>query len=158
MDMEERFWSKVAIPADVLTGCWEWAAAKKEKGYGAFGTGKSVQRAHRVAWQLFHGVAPGPLLMHSCDNTGCVNPVHLRNGTAAENTRDMMAKGRWRPVPASTQARGEANSSKLTERDVRAIRTEYAAGALQRDLARRFGVSQGVVSGICSRSRWKHVA
>jgi len=38
---------------------------------------------------------PGPLVvMHACDNRSCINPDHLSVGTARDNVRDMIAKGR----------------------------------------------------------------
>jgi hypothetical protein len=47
--------------------------------------------------------------------------------------------------------------SKLTEAEVRAIRAQYAAGAVQRDLAEQFGICQSVVSRIIGRIAWSHV-
>jgi hypothetical protein len=39
-------------------------------------------------------VPSGMLILHKCDVRGCVNPDHLFLGTAKDNTRDMMTKGR----------------------------------------------------------------
>jgi len=46
---------------------------------------------------------------------------------------------------------------KLTEEDVRAIRREYAAGTLQRVLARKYCVSRENISLIVNRRTWKDV-
>lgn len=91
----ERFWHKVAVkgPAD----CWEWQAGKS-RGYGTcFEHGMPVS-AHRVSYAMHNGpIPPGMVVMHSCDNPGCVNPAHLSVGTQADNMADKTKKGRARP-------------------------------------------------------------
>lgn len=94
----DRFLKKIEmIP---FHPCWEWTAAKNEKGYGVFGVGKETDKAHRISYRIFVGDIPsGMFLLHSCDNPGCVNPNHLRPGTNSENVQDMISRGRNSPPP-----------------------------------------------------------
>lgn len=90
----KNFWSKVEmIP---FHECWEWNAARNEKGYGIFGVhGKKVDRAHRISYRIVKGeISKGMFVCHTCDNPGCVNPAHLFLGTNLDNVRDMIAKKR----------------------------------------------------------------
>jgi DNA-binding MarR family transcriptional regulator len=59
-------------------------------------------------------------------------------------------------VEHGTSFRGASHpNAKLTQVDIDAIRSRYAAGGiLQRELADEFGVRQGQVSRILSRTRW----
>lgn len=115
--MSERFWSKV----QKSEGCWEWQGERRP---GAFCYGRFEQyldgeilrvAAHRMAWTLEHGPIPqGLCVLHRCDNPPCVRPDHLFLGTMADNTHDMMAKGRAKfgrpPLPTNGQA--QQNSAK----------------------------------------------
>lgn len=63
--------------------------------YSRIGTGEEKWAAHRLSYCL--NVAPIPrlpnsrkegLVLHTCDNKGCINPAHLYVGTAAKNAQD----------------------------------------------------------------------
>lgn len=74
--------------------CIEWRGMRTVAGYGMV-SGKPRRYAHRWAYEKFHGpIAPGLYVLHTCDNPPCINPLHLRVGTHAENMRDMISKGR----------------------------------------------------------------
>lgn len=61
-------------------------------------------------------------------------------------------------VFVSADRNGERNGrAKLSEQDVRAIREQCAQGALQTLLARRYGVSAGLISHIATNRSWRHL-
>lgn len=67
--------------------------------------------AHRVSYELHHGPIPqGALILHSCDNPGCVNPAHLRAGTQSENILEAFAKGR-KKIPQQLRREREAKAA-----------------------------------------------
>jgi Zinc-binding loop region of homing endonuclease len=110
---------------------------------------------HRVAYVLANKLRmldiAGQYVLHACDNPACINPAHLSLGSAADNTADMVAKGRARGMSRP----GASNlASKLTAEDVLAIR---AARATQVELAAKYGVTQANISSIVQRKTWKHI-
>lgn len=67
--------------------------------------------AHRIAFELTTGarVRLPRMVLHRCDTPACFNPEHLFIGTAADNNRDMTAKGRnWRQSDDAKQRVGVA--------------------------------------------------
>jgi len=156
-DPAALFWSKV----DRSGECWLWRAATDADGYGKFAVtlprdgvplgAKTPQRhlrAHHFAWEMVNGPVPREVyLLHSCDTPACVNPAHLRVGTARDNYADAKAKGR--------HTHGErSGNAKLTEADVRAIRASDERGVV---LARRYGVDNATISAVRTRRIWRHV-
>lgn len=143
--MRERFDAKWM--AEPTSGCWLWLAGLSH-GYGTFRVGRRMQHAQRVAWSLYRGPIPdGQNVLHHCDNPACVNPSHLFLGTDADNVADKCAKRR--------QPRGETHGRRKLSRDeVNGIRAGLAAGVLQAELGRRFGVAQSVVSRIKNGVLW----
>jgi hypothetical protein len=120
--------------------CIVWTGAVDRRGYGRIGCGgerDGWDYTHRVAWTLANGEIPdGMYVCHRCDNPPCCNPDHLFLGTAAENSADMVAKGRAVGFPGETHPQ-----AKLTDADVRLLRS-LAPTATYADLARRFGIAR----------------
>lgn len=149
----DRFWSKVDRSAGP-DACWPWTATTSRDGYGRFAYPVTVGgrvHAHRFSYSLAHGPVPdGLVVCHSCDNPPCCNPAHLFLGTPADNSADMVAKGR--------QARGERQHlAKLTEAAVREIRRLHGEGHTCAALADRFKVSVPTVQSVVVRLTWKDV-
>lgn len=144
--MEIRFWHHVKKTEK----CWIWLGAKNSKGYGVVRLHRKRANcfSHRISYEMHKGIIPtGKLVLHTCDNPSCVNPEHLWLGTPLQNSSDMRSKGRNKP---GTQR----YNAKLTEADIPKIRKSKNTNVY---LAKKFGVSNGIISEIKNFKRWKHV-
>jgi len=108
-----------------------------------------------VSYALINNsVPPRMQVCHHCDNPPCVRPDHLFLGTAADNSRDMFAKDRQ----GSRHPGTERANAKLTEDDVRSIRSVPYFYGRTRYLARLYGVSDHTISEVLKGQALKHVA
>jgi hypothetical protein len=143
----ERLLSKTK--RDNKTGCWNWAASLNTGGYSHMRLRGTLWPSHRLSYELHRGSIPeGLCVCHHCDNRRCVNPEHLFLGTRLDNAADMVAKGRQ---PRSKQFGSQNGAAKLTDSEVAAIRN--AVGVLQKDLAKKYGVSRPHISQIRTGGR-----
>lgn len=98
--IEERFWPKTEPEPN--SGCLLWTASavtcNGKQWYGVIGAGGrkgGTVLAHRVAFVLAGGeLSPGMDVMHTCDNSLCVNAAHLVLGTRQDNMRHCSDVGR----------------------------------------------------------------
>lgn len=147
-----RFWTKVARGG--ANACWPYMRYRFRQGYGQFYVGKAIL-AHVFAYETKHGEgsSQGFMVCHSCDNPPCCNPKHLFKGTALDNMRDKIAKGRDRAV------RGEECSwAKLTTTDVKKIKRQIQTGVVQRKIAKNFAVTPSLITYIKNGKAWGHVS
>lgn len=141
-----RFWAKVG-PADE-NGCRRWAGYHNPvSGYGQVSMAKAdverfgarVVTAPVVSCTLAHGPKPpGLVVLHSCDNSGCCAPEHLRWGSMAENNREAWDRGRQRWGEDHHQAT-------LTDDQLIALLVRAQAGESVYELAAEHGVCWSTV-------------
>lgn len=148
------------VAAHTLPGepdeCWEWDASTLPNGRPRLGvridgraTSVTVARviaSERDGLPLTDGSRLW-VARHSCDNVVCVNPAHIVSGTYAQNTADMWARERG--------AFGDRRpSAKLSVEKVREIRRQARRYESQAGLAKRFGVSQSLISLVVRGKVW----
>jgi hypothetical protein len=153
----ESFWARVKKSRR----CWEWRGACNSAGYGTVSWGGHLYTAHRVAAWLSglvkhpskptHASEPTHVL-HKCDNRKCCNPKHFFLGSFSDNIRDAYGKKR------RVVYKGESHAnSKLTNKQVLAIRKAYTKGQTQMQLAAVYGVSQRTISLIVRGESYKWI-
>lgn len=110
------------------TPCYIWTGRVDRLGYGRLRTDTV---AHRHSYEAVNGpIPPGMHIDHLCKQPSCVRPEHLAAVTPAEHKR---------------------RHSKITQALADEIR---AADGSQYAIARRYGVSQGLVWKIKHRLAW----
>lgn len=89
MTPQERI-EKFAVPIP-FCGCWLWTGHVDDDEYGKID--KTV--AHRYVYQHLVGeIRQGMTLDHTCEVRCCVNPAHMEQVTAGENSRRSYDRGR----------------------------------------------------------------
>lgn len=186
MNAFERFWSMVDIRDQ--RDCWEWTGTRDQCGYGIPDAGLQIAfrepTAHRIACALFRIRPAGANeVLHSCDNSACCNPRHLRWGTHEGNMEDLsiaswaraslLCRNEGQSVP-SQQPNGRAwavieadaqepttfrrGLPRLNHRLVRAIRADHAAGMSARDIGIKYGITQSHADSVAKGRIWRSVA
>ena len=119
--------------------CWEWQGTLTQDGYGrACASGMRNVPAHRASYECFVGPVGDRMVLHFCDNRGCVNPEHLYLGDHNDNMQDMVA--RLRAVKGS-----DHHLAKLTDADTLRI---YEDARPYRQIAADYGIAYNSVRNI----------
>lgn len=153
----QKFWGNV--DHGPIDRCWKWRGLTHPAGYGVidlpFGEARYL-KPHRLAYYLAFRQHPADLFVcHRCDNPPCCNPAHLFLGTAADNARDMIDKGR--------SLKGEIHyKTRLTNEAVLDIRATARLGRRRRggniaEIAAKYGVIDKTIYHILKRLRWSHL-
>jgi len=88
-------------------GCWttkKYSSTRERK--LICDQGKNVY-IYRLSYALFKGpIKEGKFILHQCDNPACFNPDHLKTGTARDNMRDCVERGRKKSAKPSYKRHG----------------------------------------------------
>lgn len=146
--VEERFWSKV----DKSGEHWLWIGNTDNFGYGRFSiNGNKRERSHRYSYILTYGSISNNLcVLHKCDIPNCVKPNHLFLGTRLSNSIDARSKRRF-------AIGNNIKSTKLSEQDIKEIRSLIKDGYTLVYIAKRFGVVHSTIHCIKAGITWKHI-
>lgn len=147
-----RFEAKVDKSAG-LYGCWLWTASLNAMGYGQVKVNWVLMLTHRLSLFMADGPPPEgkPLALHSCRNTNCVNPAHLRWGNSEQNN------GVDKERDGTSNAGARNGMAKLTEAEVLFIHAEALSGRDYGELAEEFDIPECSVSAIKTGRQWSSV-
>lgn len=92
-------YERIIANTEWVGDCLMYMGYRGTSGYGRIACGpkgrRGEARTHQVVWKHHHGPIPeGHVVRHKCDNPPCINIEHLETGTPADNTQDMMDRGR----------------------------------------------------------------
>lgn len=141
---EERFAAKVRTAGP--DECWHWLGAPDtcSLGYGRISRDGVKLYAHRAAYEIAFGPIPaGMVVMHKCDCPSCNNPRHLEAAFPADNTNDMVAKGRQR-----------RNLTKAEVIEIDRLDREHGTYWTHARLASRFKVTESSIRRLLAGSTW----
>ncbi len=140
--LADRLWEHVDKSGG-QEACWPYTRITHDN-YGGLvhyledGTKISIG-THRAAYLVTYGILSDThMVLHTCGNKRCCNPLHLYLGTASENAHDAINDGAWEP-----------SKRKLSDEDIREIRARHGEFS-QKALATQFCISLSTVSAILS--------
>ncbi len=145
-----RFWKHVTKAED---GCWICDAVPSGT-YARMHFGGRLWLAHVFSYVLHKGLVPdGKKVCHSCDTPRCVRPDHLEAKSHSANMRDMVARGRNKPMNGTLN-----HLAKLDAQKVLNIRTSVSNGtATIGQLAELYGTSFQSIYQVARGRVWNEV-
>lgn len=135
-------------------GCWLWRSnSKTSQGYplqSIGGRSGYIERVSRIMLFL-QGPPPedGMYALHHCDNPGCVNPSHLYWGTAKQNAKDSIERGRHKKPPILTRDKASRCYIKTPE-DINRL-AEWCKKLSIREIAEKLNKSYAATHKLLSR-------
>lgn len=77
------------VHRDPTSECIDWPFSGTGR-HGQLRVKGKVVYAHRTAYELYWNEAPRGWVLHKCNNSSCINPLHLADGSPRENIIDML--------------------------------------------------------------------
>ena len=145
-----RLVADLATPDD---GCIKGIGKLRSNGYHDARAGKWAGNQHALVRAFYEGFDCPPAGLHAahgpCHNRGCVNPHHVSFKAKWENEQDK--------IRDRTHIVGERHGmAKLTDAERAEIQRLYATGQYsQRELGKRFGITQPRVQQIVNEPTWR---
>lgn len=139
----------VVIQKMEISGCWEVLTGCLSHAYPKVIYQGKKEKISRLMYEEQTGINPGSkMVLHKCDNPGCINMDHLKLGTHADNHRDRNNKNR--------QAKGAKNGrAVLNEMQVKEILSNHKDSCAE--IARNYGVDRTTISQIRHGKIWSWV-
>ena len=120
---------------------------RKKNGYGKIMVDGKYEYVHRIVYMHHNGAIPeGHEILHSCDNSICVEPTHVRAGTHAENMTEMMERNRF------VASKGRAIFNQKDADFIRFVRNECWMSAAE--IAKMTGVRTMVIKKIATNKTY----
>jgi len=114
----------------------------------AFDNGKHLRMSRYIYNKCIGKIPKGMCVLHECDNPLCINPIHFKLGTYADNAKDMVERGR--------SNYGTRNpGAKLTELQVKNILMDGTSSHME--LASKYGVGRTTIQHIRFGKTWKYL-
>jgi hypothetical protein len=127
-------------------GCWLWQGHTDTRGYGQVWIAQQFTLLHRWAYEQKNNLKlqSADHCCHRCDTPNCVNPDHIFIGSASDNIRDAVKKGRH-------------SCNKIGPSQVKNIRSRLEQGEKQSQIAKDYGVCASTISDIKTGVTWSYV-
>jgi len=127
---------------DVDGDCWERSVCLDEDGYSIMGYRGVTKKAHIWSCEISNKrrKVEKEHTRHLCGNHTCVNPAHLRFGTARENANDSILHG-----------------TKVTKLDKDKVLEIRKSNLSRKELSEIYMVSVSTICDIINGKAWKHV-
>jgi|SRR3974390_522639 len=140
---------------------WKLCAKRIKRGYVQFHISKDGKAydlpAHRLLWEAFNGAIPSNLEINHKNGKRSDNRLHnLELLTKSQNCTHAFRQN-GRPAPNNPSFGSKNGSAKLKEEDIPKIFALYDAGFLQRQIGKRYGVSQRTISCVLRKKNWGHL-
>lgn len=162
MSRPTRQWTLADLKAECteeVGDCWEWQRSMNGgRRQPQINVGGTPQSAHRLAYALHKGLSSidqlpaGKCVWRTCGNSLCINPAHLRAGTAAERQAALAKAGVYRQSQLQRMQKQQRARQKLTLEDARRIR---ASTDPVKVTAAREGLSTATVISIRNGHSWR---